>query len=266
MARMVVLGVDGGTESVRCMAFDGATGEAMASAAKPYATDFPKPAWAEQEPAEWWANLGEAVRECVANLNGNEEEHRVVAMAVDTTCCSVVALDSNGDALRPCLLWMDQRSGQGSDSCTDRVLATGDEALRVNSGGEGPVSAEWLVPKCLWLKENEPDVYSQADYIGEYQDFINLKLTGRWVASSNNAAVRWHWKRGTEPPRSLLAALGMEDLIAKLPQDALAPGAVVGGLIDDAAAHLGLPAGVVVAQGERFRLHSVCACWGERAC
>lgn len=71
---------------------------------------------------------------------------------------------------------------------------------QVNSGGRGPVSAEWMVPKALWLRENEPHVYSATTTLCEYQDFINLRLTGRRCASANNLAVRWHWdaKRGEE--------------------------------------------------------------------
>lgn len=34
-----------------------------------------------------------------------------------------------------------------SASCAQQVLATGDAALRVNSAGNGPVSAEWMIPK-----------------------------------------------------------------------------------------------------------------------
>lgn len=34
-----------------------------------------------------------------------------------------------------------------SAECANDVLATGDAALRVNSAGEGPVSAEWMIPK-----------------------------------------------------------------------------------------------------------------------
>lgn len=51
----------------------------------------------------------------------------------------------------------------------ERVLATGDAALRVNGGGQGPVSAEWMIPKALWIKENEPDVFERARWICEYQ-------------------------------------------------------------------------------------------------
>ena len=34
------------------------------------------------------------------------------------------------------------------------MLATGDPALMLNGAGEGPVSAEWMLPKALWLKRN----------------------------------------------------------------------------------------------------------------
>ena len=40
-----------------------------------------------------------------------------------------------------------------------QVLATGDIALEVNSGGKGPVSAEWMIGKALWIKQNEPELY-----------------------------------------------------------------------------------------------------------
>lgn len=68
-------------------------------------------------------------------------------------------------ALRPCLLWMDVRASAQAA----RVGSTGDPALVVNGGGAGPVSAEWMIPKALWLKEEEPTTYEAARYICEYQ-------------------------------------------------------------------------------------------------
>lgn len=50
---------------------------------------------------------------------------------------------------------MDMRSADQAG----QVLATGDEAVEVNSGGRGPVSAEWMIGKALWLKQNEPELY-----------------------------------------------------------------------------------------------------------
>eukprot|EP00854_Cymbomonas_tetramitiformis_P011448 gene11448-13531_t len=129
------------------------------------------------------------------------------------------------------------------------VAACGDDALRVNSGGAGPVSAEWMVPKSLWLKRNEPEVYAAAHFICEYQDYMNFHLTGRMCASINNVSVRWHYsaERGGYPA-SLLDKLGLGALLHKWPKEVLPLGARVGGLTEAAARHLGLPTGLPVAQ------------------
>ena len=169
----------------------------------------------------------------------------IAALCVDSTCCTVVALDAAGAALRPALLWMDMRSA----SEAARVAATGDPALRVNSGGAGPVSAEWMIPKALWLKDNEPEVFAAAAHICEYQDFLNFHLTGRMCASVTNASVRWHYDAQAGWPATMLRALGLEALLEKWPNEVLALGEVVGGLTAAAAAHLGLPEGLPVAQG-----------------
>jgi len=239
---MYVIGVDGGTESLRAGVFD-ASGQVLAFASSPYATHFPHPGWAEQEPSDWWEALGRATRQAVAKSGVSPEQ--IAAVCLDTTCCTVVALDEHGDALRPALLWMDMRSAPEAA----RVLATGDPALHVNSGGAGPVSAEWMVPKALWIATHEPEVFQAARYICEYQDYLNYQLTGVMAASVNNASVRWHYNSKTGWPVSLLSSLGLSELLHKWPQKVLPLGDVVGGLTERAAAHLGLLKGTPVAQG-----------------
>lgn len=88
----------------------------------------------------------------------------------------MVALDDAGAALRPALLWMDMRSAPQAA----KVAASGDAALAVNGGGAGPVSAEWMVPKALWLKEQEPEVFDRAAVICEYQVGGGQGRWGRW--------------------------------------------------------------------------------------
>ena len=168
----------------------------------------------------------------------------VIGLAADTTNCSVVMLDEQGLALRPALIWMDVRSARQSE----RIAATGSPELVVNNNGRGPVSAEWMLPKCLWLKENEPARYAAAHSICEYQDFLNLRLTGRLCASINNTRIRWHFSEDG-PPSDLLAALNARELLEKWPGDVLSLGQRVGVLTTGAAAHLGLAPGTPVYQG-----------------
>jgi hypothetical protein len=51
--------------------------------------------------------------------------------------------------------------------------------LRLNGAGKGPVSPEWMIPKALWLKRHERDLYDRAATICEYQDFVIRRLTGQ---------------------------------------------------------------------------------------
>ena len=49
---------------------------------------------------------------------------------------------------------------------------------QVNSGGAGPMSSEWMLPKALWLMQEEPEVFNKATYICEYQVLKERGLSG----------------------------------------------------------------------------------------
>ncbi|HRO10441.1 FGGY family carbohydrate kinase, partial [Amaricoccus sp.] len=155
------LTADGGTESLRARIYD-LEGRCLGQRAVPYETRFAPGARAEQDPEDWWRALVAATAGAIAEAGVPAAE--IEAMCYATTCCTVVALDGAGRALRPALLWMDVRAHAEADA----VLATGDPALKVNGAGQGPVSAEWMIPKALWLKRNEPEVFAAAATICEY--------------------------------------------------------------------------------------------------
>ncbi|MDP6655683.1 MAG: FGGY-family carbohydrate kinase [SAR324 cluster bacterium] len=243
MSKKYLLGVDGGTEGLRAGIFD-VFGTPLAYASTSYQTQFPAPSWAEQDPNDWWDALGKSVRKAISDSGISVDQ--IAAMAVDTTCCSVVALDDSGNPVRPALIWMDVRSAEQAE----QMVATGDDALLINSNGSGPVSAEWMIPKALWIKQNEPENFDRAVTICEYQDYINLHLTGRLGASINNVSTRWHCDYSREGvPKLLLEKLDLGELAEKWPQDVFRLGELVGRLTPRAAGHLGLTPDLPVVQG-----------------
>jgi sugar (pentulose or hexulose) kinase len=102
-------------------------------------------------------------------------------MSVDTTACSVVLLDDDMSPVLPCILYCDARSAPQTEKIIE--IARGDPFLRVCSDGNGPISAEWMIPKCLWVKENMKETWDRAVHVCEMNDYINFKLTGSLVAS-----------------------------------------------------------------------------------
>ncbi|MDH7792105.1 FGGY-family carbohydrate kinase [Ochrobactrum sp. AN78] len=237
------LTADGGTESIRARVYD-LSGTCLASAAVPYETKFSSGARAEQNPEDWWSSFVLAARKAISD--SAIDPVAIEAITLATTSCTVVALDVDGKPLRPSIIWMDVRASAEADA----VLATGDDALLANGGGRGPVSAEWMIPKALWIARNEPESFAKAETICEYQDFMTLRLTGEKAASLNNVSLRWHYStdRGGFPI-TLLEKLGLEALLQKWPSRVVAPGEVIANLSSSAAAELGLSQKVKVVQG-----------------
>jgi ribulose kinase len=107
-----------------------------------------------------------------------------------------------------------------------------------------------MIPKSLWMKHNQPELFQRAAHICEYQDYINWRLTGRWVGSLNNMSVRWHYQsREGGLPLSLLDKLDVADLEQKWPSAIVRPGDVIDQLTKDAVDHLGLAPDIPVVQG-----------------
>ena len=278
-----VIGVDAGTESCRVAIFDlhgESPGIPISQCAVKYTTHFPQPGYAEQKPDDWWDSFATACKQAIAESKIDIET--IHAISVDTTACSVVALDKNMQPLRNCLLWMDTRSAKQCDEIL--IKGKGDPALRVNNHGDGPLSAEWMIPKALWIKQNEPSLWNKIHILCEKQDYFNYKMTDRVCASGCNVAARWHWDASDacysthhhiKPPNSvnsnnnnnnnnninkpnidhcgrpvsLLQKINLLDILYKWPQDCISMGEMVGELSEAAAQHLGLKPGIKCIQG-----------------
>ncbi|MBI1322775.1 hypothetical protein GC170_06280 [bacterium] len=236
----LLLGLDFGTQSVRA-ALVTPDGKIVAFGTSSLDTTYPKPAWAEQSPAQWWDGAAAAVRAALEKAGAKPE--RIRGIGLDTTACTVVACRADGTVLRPALLWMDQRSAAEAD----RISATGDPVLKYVSG---KVSPEWMLPKALWIKTHEPEIYARTERMVECTDWMMHKLTGMWTLALNHVAVKWNYAKpdGGWPVR-MIEAVGLGDILAKWPETIVPLGRGEGKLCPTAATHLGLVPGIPVAQG-----------------
>jgi FGGY-family pentulose kinase len=236
----LLLGLDVGTQSLRAALVD-LQGRNVAFGVAPIETTYPHPTWAEQQPYAWWSAAIKAIQLAFAQANATPEQ--VIGIGLDCTACTVVAVSALGEPLRPALLWMDQRSFHEADEISD----SDDPVLRFVSGR---VSPEWMLPKALWLKRNEPDVYARAYRVVECTDWMMFRLTGQWTLSLNHVAVKWNYARATGGwPVKLLETVGLSDLPGKWPEQIVPLGRGEARLSKRAADELGLRAGVPVGQG-----------------
>ncbi|HEB30400.1 MAG TPA: xylulose kinase [Spirochaetes bacterium] len=235
-----VMGIDAGTGSVRVGLFD-SRGTPVIFSTREYSTRFPQPGWAEQDPEEWWRSLIDAAAEAVKKSGVSAED--IMAVGVDGTSSTVVCLDKDLNHLRNAILWMDNRSAQQAK----RIFESNDPALKRSSAG---VSAEWMIPKILWLKENEPDLFERTCCFMEAADWINYRLTGELCLSINHITHRWFYN-GREGgwPDAFYRAIGLENITEKFPKNILELGRVIGTLSPEAARATGLTSHTVVAEG-----------------
>ena len=235
-----VLGIDCGTQSLRAAVYD-LEGNLLASQSQAYPITYPQVGWAEQNPEHWWQAARVAVPNALKEAGIHPKE--VAGVSVDGTSCTVVACDRAGVLLRPAILWMDQRAHEEAE----RVTATRAPVLRYVSGVESP---EWMIPKAMWLRAHQPEIYEGAELICEGTDWLMHRMTGRWTASLNCATCKWNYALPEGGwPDGLLAELGMGELRDKWPQDVLPMGERAGEITLRAAEEMGLAPGTPVAQG-----------------
>ena len=145
-----IMGIDAGTEAVKAGLFD-VTGRRIAIGTRTCGTSFLRPGWAEQNPNEWWESLVGAVRDCLAGAQ--IDSVHIAGICADATTCTLVPMRADGTVLRPAFLWMDVRAAEQSA----RIFSTGHAALRYCQSG---VNAEWMPPKVLWFKSEQPELYA----------------------------------------------------------------------------------------------------------
>lgn len=236
-----VLGIDGGTESIRAGIFD-AHGACLAYGTSPNTNIHRHAGWAEQSIAGWEDGLIGSIRSAVQAAGIDPSEIRGIGL--DGTSCTVICLDDRGQPLRDAVMWMDVRASREAEE----IAACGDPALKYV--GHSNVSAEWFPCKVLWLKRNEPEVFAGAKTIFEHTDWLAYRLTGEISANINTTTIRWFYNdREGGPPVSLYEAIGLGDVFEKLPQRVLKIGEPVGPLSREMAEKTGLAQGIPVAAG-----------------
>ncbi|KPK13584.1 MAG: hypothetical protein AMJ56_01685 [Anaerolineae bacterium SG8_19] len=170
---MFLIGLDIGTTGCKASLFS-ADGHLKASAGREYNVNMPHPDWAEQDADCVW-QLAQDVLSQVLTTAG---ESKVAAIGLSVQGEAVTPVDEAGHPLRPMILGMDTRTVEQNKWL---VKQFGKRELFEHTGM--PVHTINTLPKLLWLKQNEPEIWQQAYRFLLYEDFIIHKMTGKAVIS-----------------------------------------------------------------------------------
>ncbi|MFM2258076.1 MAG: hypothetical protein RLZZ424_9 [Bacteroidota bacterium] len=266
-----VIGVDYGTDSVRSIVVNAATGQELASSV------FFYPRWKNQlycnasenqfrqHPLDYLEGLETTIKDCIQQI-GPECAKNIKGIGVDTTGSTPVAVDATGTplALRPefaenpnamFVLWKDHTSVAEAAGINEHAKKFGTNYLQYVGG---VYSSEWFWAKLLHILRTDEKVAGAIHSWVEHCDWIPFVLTGgtsasdikRGVCSAGHKAL-WSEDFGGYPPDSFFSSLDplLAGFTSKLPSETYTSDKPAGNLSAEWASRLNLDTHVIVAVG-----------------
>ena len=240
MGRELILALDAGTQSVRALVFDPA-GNLVAKARVPIIPYVsPHPGWAEQRPEIYWESIVEGCRALWSA--GAVRPEDLAGVALTTQRATMVNVDREGNALRPAIVWLDQRRAE------DVPRLSGLWGLAFRAIGMSRVVAQFQADaEANWIRRHEPGIWEKTHKFLFLSGYLTRRLTGRFVDSVGcqvgyvpfdyrkltwARTGDWKWKAVRVDPGQL--------------PDLVPPGQPLGEISAEAAAATGLPSGLPV--------------------
>ncbi len=176
-----LLGIDIGTSGTKTLICN-EDGNVIATALAEHPIATPKPGWSEQNPSDWWDSTIAATKAVLkkAKLKG----HDIGGVGLSGQMHGSVFLGDGERALRPALLWNDQRT---SKQCQEIESKAGGRAALIELVAN-PALTGFTAPKILWVRENEPKVYAKTKHILLPKDYIRFRMTGEYATEVSDAS------------------------------------------------------------------------------
>ncbi|MHC4738961.1 MAG: ribulokinase [Planctomycetota bacterium] len=270
------IGLDYGTNSLRCVIVDITDGTELATAVYEYETgdngiilDNDNHNLARQNPVDYIKGIEITVKGAVTEAQKTDKDFKtddIIGIGVDTTGSTPLPVDKNGTPL--CMLekfrdnpnasvwlWKDHTSHAEAAEITELAAKQHPEYL-AKCGGT--YSSEWFFSKIFHCLREDPEVFEAAYSWLECCDYIPAVLTGTTkpdlikrsrCAAGHKAMFNSQW--GGLPAKEFLTELdpALGELRNRLYEKTYTADSAAGRLTEQWADKLGLPSGIVVAVG-----------------
>jgi xylulokinase len=171
-------------------------GNVRTTAFAPYPIRYPRPDWAEQQPEDWWRAVTMTTRQVVEQAGIQPSD--VLCMVYTTQMLGIVPMGSDGQPMRPAIIWLDARAPKHAERIMRKFLHR--KLFAAVAGAE--LSGKDGLPKLLWLKENEPQVYRGMACFLDVNGYLTYRATGKMVFEWSCASAfaldlkKKDWMRG----------------------------------------------------------------------
>ncbi|MBN1666290.1 MAG: FGGY-family carbohydrate kinase [Anaerolineales bacterium] len=253
MTEPLILSIDLGTSGMK-VALISIRGKVLGWESEPVRLLITPDGGAEQSPDEWWQAFLAATTRL---LKHNQD----LVSQIRAICCSTqgegtIPVDRDGHALGNCMLWMDMRGAPylkkqlgGLIHIDGAALSKVLRFIRL-TGGMPSMTGKDPAGHMLFIRDTLPELYSRTYKFLNVLDYLNLRLTGRMVATHDSILTSWVTDNRTPGQvhyhSGLIQTLGVD--AEKLPE--IVPCAqVIGTLKPEVAESLGLTNHIQVVAG-----------------
>ncbi|MDN7242976.1 xylulokinase [Planococcus sp. N028] len=175
-----VVGVDLGTSAVKILLVD-KQGNVVKSVSKPYPLIQEKTGYSEQNPQDWVDQTTSGLVDLLKDFDGDVND--IEGISFSGQMHGLVLLDGDNEVLRPAILWNDTRT---TLQCQQIYDVVGEKRLLEIT--KNPALEGFTLPKILWVKQFEPEIFSQAKTFVLPKDYLRYKLTGQLQMEYSDAA------------------------------------------------------------------------------
>ncbi len=154
-------------------------GELIDSCTVPYPTHYFNGNWSEQNPEHWWRAICESSQKLTAKIDASEIG--VISLSGQMMGCTPV--DKNGKALRPSILYSDQRATKQAEFLLEKI---GQKSFYDIIGHR--ISPSYTLEKLMWIRDNEPELFKNTRHTLCAKDYINFRLTGEFATDYSDAS------------------------------------------------------------------------------
>ncbi|MFX0146923.1 MAG: FGGY-family carbohydrate kinase [Candidatus Hodarchaeota archaeon] len=249
-----ILAIDNGTGGPKS-AIVSTHGEVLEWAFQEVSLHVTKGGGAEQDPEEWWDAILKTAKQVIDSGCVSVED--IIGVCNTGQWSGTVPLDKDGNHLMNAIIWMDVRGASAIQKFYKGLIKFGGinviKALKFvkRTGGAPTLSGKDPVAHILWLKNEHPEIYEKAFMFLEPQDYINLKLTGKFASSYTTIGIHWLTDirdiNNISYSKKLIKMLKIDK--EKLPSELLHSTDILGPIKNEIAEELGLDKNTKVVAG-----------------
>ena len=177
-----ILSFDLGTGGNKASLYD-EDGHCLANAFVSYSTQYPQVGWHEQRPEDWWNAVVESTRKLLDNNDIDKKD--IVCVGISGHSLGAIPVDKDGNLLRDTTpIWSDIRAQKE----VEQFFKTIDPDDWYLTTGNGFPAACYTIFKAMWYRNHEPELWGKVYKILGTKDFINHRLTGKYMTDFSYAS------------------------------------------------------------------------------